>query len=71
MELGGEGKRVFAPSRAWGTALVASAQNLGSRRRAEGLRKWASLWNSALCCEYGLHSPRNKPAVPSTSTVVE
>ena len=73
MELGGEGKRVFAPPRVWGTALTVSAENFGSRRRAEGLRQWASLWNSALCYLYedGLHSPRNKLALSSASTVVE
>ena len=49
MEFGGEGKWVFALPRAWCTERVVSAENFGYRRRVEGVRLWASLWNSALC----------------------
>ena len=46
---------MFALLRALSTARVVRVQNFASRRRAEGLRQWASLWNSELCYEDGLH----------------
>jgi len=71
MGLGRQGKRVLALPRVRGTARVVGAQNFVSMRRVEGLRQWASKWNSALCYEDGLDSQRNKLAVSSTSNLVE
>ena len=70
IDLGGDGKQVFALPGAWGMA-IARAWNCGSTRRAEGLRWWTLLWNFALCYGGGLPSSRNRLAVSSTGIIAE
>jgi len=39
-----------------------------SRRRAEGLQQWVSLWNLGLCSGDGLYSLMNELVVSSTGS---
>jgi len=53
-----------------GGATLARGQNYEGGRLAEGQRRWASLWDLAVCYGDGQYSPRNELAVSSTGGII-